>query len=217
MSDWVGSGSSAGQVRLPAVFHGTARLLDGSEPPSPPRMPRFDDLSGEFQADLTVSFALLTGVGYEPVHPDHPAYADYVAASAAHAVALPSEPLHGPDPLIVTKANTKSVVHRRAYLDYIGVKMFDDSGKLSGELRVVGLFTSSAYNQSVLQIPYLRSKARAIIESVDASIAFEPPSYSFLRSSTSFRCVPFTRSEARSWGDLPANTFCTSSFVYALF
>lgn len=73
--------------------------------------------------------------------------------------------LHGPDPLIVTKANTKSVVHRRAYLDYIGVKMFDDSGKLSGELRVVGLFTSSAYNQSVLQIPYLRSKARAIIES----------------------------------------------------
>ena len=28
--------------------------------------------------------------------------------------------LHGPDPLIVTKANAKSVVHRRIYLDYIG-------------------------------------------------------------------------------------------------
>ena len=32
--------------------------------------------------------------------------------------------LHGPDPLIVTKANAKSVVHRRIYLDYIGVKTY---------------------------------------------------------------------------------------------
>ncbi len=32
----------------------------------------------------------------------------------------------GPDPLIVTKANAMSVVHRRAYLDYIGVKTYDD-------------------------------------------------------------------------------------------
>ncbi len=33
--------------------------------------------------------------------------------------------LDGPDFLIVTKANVKSVVHRRAYMDYIGVKRFD--------------------------------------------------------------------------------------------
>ena len=33
--------------------------------------------------------------------------------------------LNGPDFLIVTKANVKSVVHRRAYMDYIGVKRFD--------------------------------------------------------------------------------------------
>ena len=71
--------------------------------------------------------------------------------------------LHGPDPLIVTKANAKSVVHRRAYLDYIGVKTFDDDGKLSGELRIVGLFASTAYTSSVLKIPYLRSKAQAVI------------------------------------------------------
>src|SRR5690554_2348605 len=72
--------------------------------------------------------------------------------------------LHGPEPLIVTKANTKSLVHRRAYLDYIGLKMFDDKGALHGELRIVGLFTSTAYTQSVLSIPYLRSKAQAVIE-----------------------------------------------------
>ena len=71
--------------------------------------------------------------------------------------------LHGPDPLIVTKANAKSIVHRRAYLDYIGIKTFDKKGALTGELRVVGLFTSTAYTRSVMKIPYLRSKAETVI------------------------------------------------------
>jgi glutamate dehydrogenase len=71
--------------------------------------------------------------------------------------------LHGPDPLIVTKANAKSVVHRRIYLDYVGVKTFDAKGKLTGELRIVGLFTSTAYTRSVMKIPYLRSKANMVI------------------------------------------------------
>ncbi len=71
--------------------------------------------------------------------------------------------LNGPDPLIVTKANTKSLVHRRIYLDYIGVKTFDAKGKLLGELRIVGLFTSTAYTRSVMTIPYLRSKAQQVI------------------------------------------------------
>jgi glutamate dehydrogenase len=71
--------------------------------------------------------------------------------------------LHGPEPLLVTKANAKSVVHRRAYLDYIGVKTFTEDGGLSGELRIVGLFTSTAYTRSVLKIPYLRSKVNAVI------------------------------------------------------
>jgi glutamate dehydrogenase len=72
--------------------------------------------------------------------------------------------LHGPDPLIVTKANAKSIVHRRAYLDYIGVKTFDAKGALVGELRIVGLFTSTAYTRSVMKIPYLRSKAESVIQ-----------------------------------------------------
>lgn len=72
--------------------------------------------------------------------------------------------LHGPEPLIVTKANGKSVVHRRAYLDYIGVKTYDQKGRLSGELRIVGLFTSTAYTRSVMKIPYLRSKVQTVID-----------------------------------------------------
>ncbi|MCX8293169.1 NAD-glutamate dehydrogenase [Phyllobacterium sp. 0TCS1.6A] len=71
--------------------------------------------------------------------------------------------LTGPEPLIVTKANTKSLVHRRGYMDYIGVKTFDQNGRIAGELRFVGLFTSGAYTSSVLKIPYLRSKTESVI------------------------------------------------------
>lgn len=73
--------------------------------------------------------------------------------------------LQGPDALIVTKANVRSVVHRRTYMDYIGVKRYDESGRVTGELRIVGLFTSTAYTRSVLRIPLLRSKAVSVIKS----------------------------------------------------
>jgi glutamate dehydrogenase len=82
--------------------------------------------------------------------------------------------LHGPDALIVTKANARSLVHRRAYLDYIGVKTFDAKGKLTGELRIVGLFTSTAYTRSVFKIPYIRSKADQVI----AGSGFSPTDHS---------------------------------------
>ena len=82
--------------------------------------------------------------------------------------------LHGPDPLIVTKANAKSVIHRRIYLDYIGLKTYDKRGALSGELRIVGLFTSTAYTRSVMKIPYLRSKAESVIQ----KSGFDPADHS---------------------------------------
>ncbi|MCL6710357.1 NAD-glutamate dehydrogenase [Pseudomonas sp. R2.Fl] len=82
--------------------------------------------------------------------------------------------LQGPDYLIVTKANVKSVVHRRAYMDYVGVKRFDASGKVIGELRIVGLFTSTAYTRSVNQIPLLRAK----VEQAIAHFGFDPQSHS---------------------------------------
>lgn len=72
--------------------------------------------------------------------------------------------LNSRDVLIVTKANLKSVVHRRTYMDYIGIKRYDAKGKLSGETRIVGLFTSTAYTRSVQSIPYLRSKIAAVLK-----------------------------------------------------
>ncbi|NRA88799.1 MAG: NAD-glutamate dehydrogenase, partial [Rhizobiales bacterium] len=61
-----------------------------------------------------------------------------------------------PEPVFVAKANIKSVVHRRTYMDYIGLKIYDDAGNITGELKVVGLFTSGAYTSSPLNIPLLR-------------------------------------------------------------
>ncbi|NKB52755.1 MAG: NAD-glutamate dehydrogenase [Rhizobiaceae bacterium] len=72
--------------------------------------------------------------------------------------------LFGADPIIITKANMRSQVHRRTHLDYIGVKRFTRDGKLAGEVRIVGLFTSTAYTRSVMSIPILRHKANAVLE-----------------------------------------------------
>jgi glutamate dehydrogenase len=69
-----------------------------------------------------------------------------------------------PVPLIVTKANVKSKVHRRVHMDYVGIKLFDADGALSGELRIVGLFTAIAYTSSPSDVPFVRRKAKAVIE-----------------------------------------------------
>ena len=71
--------------------------------------------------------------------------------------------LLAPDPLIVTKANVKTRVHRRDYMDYVGVKIFA-AGKVKGELRIVGLFTSTAFTQSAERIPLIRRKVAEIVQ-----------------------------------------------------
>jgi glutamate dehydrogenase len=68
-----------------------------------------------------------------------------------------------PDPIIITKAAERSAVHRRVHMDYIGVKIYDANGKLTGERRFVGLFTSSAYNRRPSDIPLLRLKIAHIL------------------------------------------------------
>ncbi|QZY28446.1 NAD-glutamate dehydrogenase [Nocardioides coralli] len=64
--------------------------------------------------------------------------------------------------LVLAKANSRATVHRPAYLDYVGVKTFDESGEVVGERRFLGLFSSAAYTESVLRIPLLRDKAREV-------------------------------------------------------
>ena len=63
--------------------------------------------------------------------------------------------------LILTKANSRATVHRPAYLDYVGVKRFDDAGEVVGERRFLGLYTHTAYSASPWEIPLLRRKVAA--------------------------------------------------------
>ncbi|MBI3147950.1 MAG: NAD-glutamate dehydrogenase [Betaproteobacteria bacterium] len=72
--------------------------------------------------------------------------------------------IDGPDLLLVTKANMRATVHRPGYLDYIGVKRLDEAGRVTGELRFVGLFTSTAYSAMPSEIPLLRKKTSMMIE-----------------------------------------------------
>ena len=90
MSNRPGLSLRFGDVRIPATFHGTARLLDPSETPPPPAPARHDDLPGTFHAELDITFDLLVGLGYRPVDPSHPAYPLYLAANAASAAREPA-------------------------------------------------------------------------------------------------------------------------------
>jgi glutamate dehydrogenase len=69
-------------------------------------------------------------------------------------------------PLVVTKANSVSTVHRATYLDYIGVKTFTSRGRVTGERRFVGLFTSATYSKSPRDIPLLRHKVQRVIDHI---------------------------------------------------
>ena len=66
--------------------------------------------------------------------------------------------------LILTKANARATVHRPGYLDYIGVKKFDADGRVIGERRFVGLYTSSAYHADPQEVPLLRRKVARVVE-----------------------------------------------------
>jgi len=68
------------------------------------------------------------------------------------------------DWLILTKANSRSTVHRPAFLDYVGVKIYDKKGNAIGERRFIGLLTSIAYNESPKNIPLIRHKIKKVYE-----------------------------------------------------
>jgi len=75
--------------------------------------------------------------------------------------------------LVLAKANSKSTIHRPAYLDYVGIKSFDESGEVCGERRFLGLFSSAAYTESLTRIPMLREKAAEVLR----RIGFDPRSH----------------------------------------
>ena len=66
-------------------------------------------------------------------------------------------------PLIVGKSNLRSRIHRRTYMDYVGVRRYGPDGRAMGEIRFVGLFAAEAYDEPVHDIPLLRRKVDYVL------------------------------------------------------
>jgi len=79
------------------------------------------------------------------------------------------ELLSEPFPLIVAKSTLTSRVHRRVSCDYIGVKLYDEDGRITGEVRFLGLFTAEAYDETARSIPFIRRRVLKVIAASGAT------------------------------------------------
>jgi len=66
--------------------------------------------------------------------------------------------------LVLAKSSTKSTVYRPSYMDYVAVRRFGPDGQVTGEYRFLGLYTQSAYTESIYRIPVLRRKLDEMLE-----------------------------------------------------
>ena len=115
-------------------------------------------------------------------------------AVSSYAEAVPLDSLdpelralvEGGPPLIISKTNSEATVHRRARMDYIGIKKLDAQGRVSGEHRFIGLFTSRAYAEDAEKIPILRDKLRQIQEATTVV----PDSHDYKEVKTIFNSMP---------------------------
>ncbi|MDO3385763.1 NAD-glutamate dehydrogenase [Gilvimarinus sp. SDUM040013] len=69
-----------------------------------------------------------------------------------------------PSSVAFSKSPQRSRIHRSAYPDYVVVKRYDDAGKVIGECRFLGLYTSSVYSESPASIPLIREKVAYLYE-----------------------------------------------------
>ncbi|MDX8149796.1 NAD-glutamate dehydrogenase [Lentzea sp. BCCO 10_0061] len=68
-----------------------------------------------------------------------------------------------PDLLVLTQASAQSSVHRSVYPYYVGVKTFDSEGNVSGEHRFLGILSTTALHEDVLDIPVIERRVREVI------------------------------------------------------
>ena len=63
---------------------------------------------------------------------------------------------------VVTKANSRSTVHRADYFAYVGVKRLGPDGRVLGERRFLGLWNAATYRSTTAEIPLLGRKVAAV-------------------------------------------------------
>lgn len=71
--------------------------------------------------------------------------------------------------IVVGKSKLRSTIHRPPYTDVIVVRLHNDMGVFTGEMRFVGLFTSNAYESDPMVIPFLRNKTQRILSQFHVS------------------------------------------------
>ena len=69
----------------------------------------------------------------------------------------------GPHNILVVKTDRPSLVHRSGAMDCVIVKTYDSDGRVTGERRFAGLFTSGAYHAMVEDVPLLRGRVGGIL------------------------------------------------------
>src|SRR5215207_3305485 len=80
------------------------------------------------------------------------------AARTPGAVRTPGQQL-----ITVTKADTRSPVYRRAWLDLVAVSLPPDRDGRARQSRFVGLFPSAAYTSSVVDVPLVRRRVAEVV------------------------------------------------------
>jgi glutamate dehydrogenase len=69
----------------------------------------------------------------------------------------------GSDNILIVKTDRKSLVHRSGPMDCVIVKTYDADGRVTGERRLAGHFTSTAYHAPATDVPLLRGRVDAIM------------------------------------------------------
>lgn len=102
----------------------------------------------------------LADSGLGIMHPDH----RDAPVRPFSELARGGEAVSADDPIIITKTNAISRVHRGGYMDYISVLYFNDDGRVTTEKRLIGMFTSGAYIRRCQDTPLVRHKVRKVLQ-----------------------------------------------------
>jgi glutamate dehydrogenase len=102
------------------------------------------------------------------------------------------------DLLVFSKTNAYSTVHRRARMDYIGVRRVNAEGEIMGEARMIGLFTSKAYMEPAAKTPLLHHKLEQVLTAEDLI----PGSHDYKSATTLFESFPKDELFQASAGEL---------------
>ncbi|MGB5445233.1 MAG: NAD-glutamate dehydrogenase [Psychromonas sp.] len=74
------------------------------------------------------------------------------------------EALKPPTLIHFSKASQRAMVHRRAYPDTVYIKHFNAAGELISGYRFIGLYTSSVYSSTPVDVPMIRIKLANILK-----------------------------------------------------